>query len=128
MIKALITQHLGAAMDKELIDAATPFTGTRKSADAGVYDPETGTRTRPPDVNYEGRGIFDNYSDFEIQATQIDITDVKLTCLQAEVTSAPIVDDVIIAEGISRRVQNVGQDPAHATWVIQLRGLGNVGR
>ena len=70
--------------------------------------------------------MFGSYKAQEIQATQIETTDVKLTCLQSEVEQAPQVDDIITADSIERRVMSVSQDPAHSTWMIQLRGL-NVG-
>lgn len=125
MITALVTKYLGAAFDGPLQDAVKPFQGERVGVE-GEYDVETGT-TPSSTISYTGRGVFDSYNDYEIQSTQIDITDVKLTCLQEEVTNTPIIDDVIIAQGIRRSVINISPDPADATWVIQLRGLGNVG-
>lgn len=125
MINAIINKHLPKAFNNQLRDAVTVFSATRKGKD-GVYDPVEDEYTGSPDVNYTGRGVFGSYNDIEIQATQINTTDVKLLCLQSEVTIPPKVDDVIIADGQDRRVLAVSQDPANATWTLQLRGL-NVG-
>lgn len=125
MIKALLDKHLSKAFDNQLTDAVTPFTATRKGLQ-GEYDPITDSY-ESSDIEYSGRGVFESYKDFEVQATQIDITDVKLTCLQSEVTNTPQIDDVITADEQSRRIVNVSQDPTSSIWIIQLRGL-NVGR
>lgn len=125
MINALINKHLPKAFDNPLRDTVTSFTATRKG-EGGVYDPIEDQYVGSPDVNYTGRGIFGSFSNEEIQATQIDITDVKLTCLQIEVAQSPKVDDVITADGQDRRVLAVSQDPSRSIWILQLRGL-NVG-
>lgn len=122
MINALINKHLPKAFDNPLRDTVTSFTATRKGV-GGVYDPILDEYVGSPDVNYTGRGIFGSYSTLEIQATQIDITDVKLTCLQIEVTQSPKVDDIIKADGQDRRVLAVSQDPSQSIWILQLRGL-----
>lgn len=125
MINALVSKHIGAAFDGALKDAVTAFSATRKGA-AGVYDPVLDEYVGGADITYTGRGVFGSYKAQEIQATQIETTDVKLTCLQSEVEQTPQVDDVITANGIERRVMNVSQDPAHSVWTLQLRGI-NVG-
>lgn len=125
MINALINKHLPKAFDNPLRDTVTSFTATRKG-EGGVYDPVLDEYVGSPDVNYTGRGIFGSFNNEEIQATQIDITDVKLTCLQIEVTGSPKIDDIIVADGQDRRVMNVSQDPSRSIWILQLRGL-NVG-
>lgn len=125
MINALINKHLPKAFDNPLRDTVTSFTATRKG-EGGSYDPVEDQYVGSPDVNYAGRGIFGSFNNEEIQATQIEITDVKLTCLQIEVTQPPKVDDIIKADGQDRRVLAVSQDPSHSIWILQLRGL-NVG-
>lgn len=122
MINAIINKHLPKAFDNQLIDAITTFTGTRKGA-TGEYDPVLGEYVGGADISYTGRGVISNYNKEEIQATQIEITDVKLLCLQIESTIAPKVDDVITANNVSRRVLNVSQDATSSLWVMQLRGL-----
>lgn len=125
MINAIINKHLPKAFDTQLIDAITTFTGTRKGA-TGEYDPVLGEYVGGADISYTGRGVISSYNKEEIQATQIEITDVKLLCLQIESTIAPQVDDVIMANNVARRVLNVSQDATSSLWLLQLRGL-NVG-
>ncbi len=122
MINALITKHLGNAFDNQLRDAVYLFTATRKG-EGGVYDPIEDTYTGSPDITYSGRGTLEDYTVEEIQATQIDINDVKLSALQAEVTNKPKIDDIITIDGQDRRVMMVSPDGVQAMWVMQLRGL-----
>jgi hypothetical protein len=125
MINAIINKHLPRAFDNQLKDAVTAFTATRKGT-GGAYDPELGEYVGAADINYSGRGTFGSYSTLEMQVTQIETTDVKLTALQIEVTDTPKVDDVIVVDGQDRRVMDVSQDPTKSIWILQLRGL-NVG-
>lgn len=125
MINALITKHLGKAFDNHLSDAVYLFTATRKG-EGGMYDPVEDVYVGSVDTNYSGRGTLEDYSVEEIQATQIDINDVKLSALQAEVTNKPKIDDIITIDGQDRRVMMVSPDGVQAMWVMQLRGL-NVG-
>lgn len=122
MINAIINKHLPKAFDAQLKDAVTAFTGTRKGA-TGDYDPVLGEVVGGADINYAGRGVLSSYKKEEIQAVQVELTDVKLLCLQIESTIAPQVDDVITANNVARRVLNVSQDATSSLWVMQLRGL-----
>ena len=125
MIKNLVTSSLAKAFDGALKDTVSPFLASRKGSQ-GYYDPEIGDYVDGTDTTYTGRGIFSAFNDFEIQASQVDINDIKLICLQAEVTLKPQVDDIIVQDGKERNVLSVKEDPASATWIVQLRGL-NVG-
>lgn len=125
MINALITKHLGKAFDNQLRDAVYLFTGARKG-EGGMYDPILDEYIGSVDTNYSGRGTLEDYTVEEIQATQIDINDVKLSALQAEVTNKPKIDDIITIDGQDRRVMMVSPDGVQAMWIMQLRGL-NVG-
>lgn len=121
MINALINKHIAEAFDNQLGDAVSSFMGYRKGV-VGGYDAVSDTYTQSTEVNYTGRGVFDSYNQEEIQSSQIDITDVKLWCLQAEVDALPAVDDEITrASGWVGRVISIEQDPVSAGWTIQLR-------
>lgn len=109
-----LTADLAEAFDTDLADAVTEFEAVHHGQ--GGYDPVTGTVT-PGDVPYGGRGVIGGYRNDEIDGSQILATDKKLTALQAEVTRSPEVGDTIAG----MRVQRVGQDPARATWRVQLR-------
>ena len=132
MINAIATKAISQAFDKSLKDAVLPFTGSRKGfgGDGGVYDPirdeyvsgdgSTG------DITYTGRGVFGKFSDSELLSNGINITDTKLTCLVAEVSEVPQVDDIITFNKLgekSLRVLNVSADPTNTAYSIQLRGI-----
>jgi len=122
-----IQSELAEAFDDPdgLADAVKPVLGVRKVA--GEYDPDTGTA---PEVvtNYAGRGILGSYLSKEIDGSLIQTTDAKLTILQSELFIAvdgmptatiaePKIGDIING----KRALNVSQDPAGATWTVQLR-------
>ena len=112
---------LAEAFNTDLSDAVTAFTGTRTVAsetDDGFDDwmlppgePSASTLT------YTGRGVFSDYSKYELDSDIIDVTDVKLICLANEITAEPIADDKINGY----RVVMVNRDPALASYEIQLR-------
>lgn len=108
-----------------LADAVKPVEGSRKSTP--VYDPSTGTTTGGT-ATYTGRGVFGSYLAKEIDGSLIQTTDEKLLILQNELfistaglptatPAEPKIGDTIA----SKRVLNVSQDPAGATWTVQLR-------
>ncbi|MBY6029981.1 glutamate 5-kinase [Halomonas denitrificans] len=114
---------IAEAFDEDLADAVTTFTGSRTVV-SGEFDPVEGTYPETT-VTYSGRGVFGGYSIREVDDQHIQRTDVKLSgvlqnelIMDADQTPAtPRVDDTI--DGML--VINVGQDPAEATWTIQLR-------
>lgn len=120
-LRAELQSDLAEALDDDLADAVTAFTGTRTVAD----DTDTGIDDwlKPPDapssstLTYSGRGVFTDYSTYELNSDIINVTDVKLICLANEITNEPIADDKI--NGYS--VVMVNKDPANATFEIQLR-------
>ena len=132
MINAIATKAISQAFDKSLKDAVLPFTGSRKGfgGDGGVYNPETdqyeNAEGTTGDITYTGRGVFGAFGDSELLNNGIDITDTKLTCLVAEVSEVPQVDDMISVNKLgekSLRVLNVSVDPAQVAYTVQLRGM-----
>lgn len=132
MINAIATKAISQAFNKSLKDSVLPFTGSRKGfgGDGGVYDPISDTYTNPTgstgDISYTGRGFFGKFSDSELLSNGINITDTKLTCLVAEVSEIPKVDDMISVNKLgekSLRVLNVSVDPAQVAYTVQLRGI-----
>ena len=113
-MKQEITQEIKQAFDTDLADAVTDFTATRQSDDDWVIN-DNGTPTEA----YTGRGVFGSYGAYETDGQAIGIHDVKLICLQSEVTDTPMIDDVI--NGM--RVLSIKKDPANVSHTIQLRGL-----
>ena len=132
MINAIATKAISQAFNKSLKDAVLPFTGSRKGfgGDGGVYNPETdqyeNANGTTGDITYQGRGVFGKFSDSELLNNGINITDTKLTCLVAEVSEIPKVDDIITFNKLgekSLRVLNVSADPTNTAYSIQLRGI-----
>lgn len=122
-----IQAELAEAFDDPdgLADAVKPVLGVRKVQ--GEYNPGNGTT---PEVitNYAGRGVFGSYVSKEIDGSLIQTTDEKLTVLQnelfvtlqgipTEAVAVPRIGDIIGG----KRALNVSQDPAGATWIVQLR-------
>ena len=131
-INAIATKAISQAFDKSLKDAVLPFTGSRKGfgGDGGVYDPirdeYVSADGTTGDISYTGRGVFGAFSDSELLSNGINITDTKLTCLVAEVSEIPKVDDMISFNKLgekSLRVMNVSADPTNTAYSIQLRGI-----
>tara|TARA_B100000700_G_scaffold189815_1_gene209178 strand:- start:44674 stop:45027 length:354 start_codon:yes stop_codon:yes gene_type:complete len=112
-IQDKINAKVPKAFDGKLGDAVRPFAGMREIA--GEYDPATGTSTTV--VAYSGRGVFGSFRQEEVDSQHLLATDVKLTCLQNEVTDTPAVDDEISGYAVI----NVRQDPAASIWIVQLR-------
>lgn len=132
MINAIATKAISQAFNKSLKDAVLPFTGSRKGfgGDGGVYDPirdeYVNAEGTTGDISYTGRGVFGKFSDSELLSNGINITDTKLTCLVAEVSEVPRVDDMISVNKLgekSLRVMNVSVDPAQVAYTVQLRGV-----
>lgn len=108
-----------------LADAVKPVAGSRK--EAVIYDPGTG-KTISTVTTYIGRGVFGSYLSKEVDGSMIQTTDEKLLILQNELfvsiaglvtatAAEPKIGDLIGG----KRALNVSQDPAGATWTVQLR-------
>ena len=126
MINNILNRELPKAYDKYLADAVHPFTGHRKG-EKGEYDPVTDTYVEAPAVVYGGRGVIGEWEEAELQATEIDITDVKFSCLQIECSDEPMIGDLITLRGKKHRIFSVQPSPTDLKWVMGLRGL-NVGQ
>lgn len=133
-----IQTDVAAAYDTDLADAVNAFTGRRETV-SGEYDPITGSYPTIV-INYAGRGVFGGYTVQELagssrvgtgetQGQHILRTDIKLDgVLQNELINdvtglpeTPKVDDKVTRDGVTYSVVNVAQDPAGATYTLQLR-------
>jgi hypothetical protein len=120
-----LQRDLGEAFDTDLADAVKPVVGVRTVQ--GEYDPDSPTPGETV-TNYSGRGVFGKYLSTEVDGALIQTTDEKLTILQnelfitlldepTETLAVPEIGDIISG----KRAMNVSQDPAGATWKVQLR-------
>ena len=122
MINAILNKVLPEVFNKELADAVHQFTGKRVNVES-IFDPVKDEYVTGSDLFYSGRGTIRDYNDFEIQATQIDITDLRLSVLQIEVTAEPRIGDIIHIQDQDRRGMRVSPSSTNLKWVLQLRGL-----
>jgi len=132
-----IQADIAEAFSSDLSDAVGAFRLTREIA--GEYDPVTGGTETVPEHFY-GRGVFGSFSSDEVDGQHIVQTDIKLTCLQNEITNEagdiglPEVGLLLVNEsGVNNwfryffetyddyRVTQVWQDPAKASWTLALR-------
>lgn len=120
--------ELAEAFDDQdgLADAVKPVVGSRTVK--GGYDPETGGTVPASTIHYAGRGVFGSYLTKEIDGTRIQTEDVKLLVLQNELVlavdgspSETLTTPKIGDQVSGYRALNVSEDPAQATWTIQLR-------
>ena len=127
-----IWTDVAAAFDEDLSDAVQAFTFTRVTN--GEIDPITGQTTGGSSVAVSGRGVLGSYKQSELggtsespQGQHVLRTDTKLIALQSEVVDdagvmvKPEEGDRIVYAGGSPEVIYVAQDPASATWTLQLR-------
>ncbi|MNN45319.1 hypothetical protein D3C81_1596460 [compost metagenome] len=109
-----------------LADTVKPVAGSRTVK--GGYDPTIGGTVPASTTYYVGRGVFGSYLAKEIDGSRIQTEDVKLLVLQnelfeeqggqvSETPAAPKIGDQVSGY----RALNVSEDPAKATWTIQLR-------
>jgi len=123
-----IQDELAEAFDDPdgLADTVKPVAGSRTVK--GGYDPEIGGTVPVSTIHYAGRAVFGSYLAKEIDGTRIQTEDVKLLVLQSElfeelngvvteIPAAPKIGDQLSGY----RILNVSEDPAQATWTVQLR-------
>lgn len=120
-LRAGLQSDLAEAFNDDLADAMTAIVGTRTVA-SDVDDGEDDWMNPPSApttsiLTYTGRGVFTDYSTYELNSDIINVTDVKLICLTNEITAEPIADDKINGYSVVR----VSKDPASVTYEIQLR-------
>ncbi|MBA1195211.1 hypothetical protein G7007_20525 [Pseudomonas entomophila] len=109
-----------------LADAVRPVAGSRVIK--GGYDPDLGGTLPASTLRYSGRGVFGSYLAKEIDGSRIQTEDVKLLVLQNELIEQRdgLTSDVLVTPKIGDlvsgfRALDVSEDPARATWTIQLR-------
>lgn len=109
-----------------LADAVRPVAGSRVIK--GGYDPDLGGTLPASTLRYSGRGVFGSYLAKEIDGSRIQTEDVKLLVLQNELLEQldGLASDVLVTPKIGDlisgfRTLDVSEDPARATWTLQLR-------
>ncbi|AZQ92299.1 glutamate 5-kinase [Moraxella catarrhalis] len=116
-MKQEITADIANAFDTDLKDTVKDFTAKRiilSDDDWAVNDTQVLST-----INYSGRGVFTSFSAHEIDNQTIMQSDVKLICLQDELTEIPQIDDEIN----EMKIISISHDPAEVSFTIQLRGF-----
>jgi len=89
-----------------------------------TYDSSTGDGAISTTDYTISKAIFTKYETFEVDKVVVLASDVKLIIQQSELTITPsLATDTVIRNSISYNILRVGQDPAAATFTIQLRAV-----
>lgn len=115
-LNAEISTEIAQAFNTDLADTVKDFTAKRvilSDDDWAVNAQVLST------INYSGRGVFTGFYAHEIDNKTIMQSDVKLICLQDELTEIPQIDDEIN----EMKIISISHDPAEVSFTIQLRGF-----
>jgi len=102
----------------DVVEDATYLASTASS----TYDPTTGLSVRS-ETSYGLPGVFLDYRKQEIDGAQIKPHDQHCLFQQASLAVKPTLQDRILrSDGKYWEIISVSEDPAHATWDVQIRG------
>lgn len=87
-----------------------------------VFDPETG-KVSFTETNTPITGISLNYQEFIGSDKAGEKTDLAFVYLASKSTVVPDTQDIITISGKSYTIMTCEQDPARATWSLQLRAV-----
>jgi hypothetical protein len=91
-----------------------------QSADPS-YAPATGTVTRP-ETSYTVQGVLYGYRREDIDGVLIRPFDQQFLLNQSELPVTPkVTERLVLDDGTSWEILRVEQDPAQATWTLQIR-------
>ena len=78
----------------------------------------------PTYSDHSGQGILGDYDDFQIQGTNVERGDRRVTIIARSLSplTTPSPGDRVEIEGTSYNVVAVKRDPAAATFTCQVRG------
>lgn len=81
--------------------------------------------TRATSTDYKASGIVSRYDESEIDGTLILRTDRKVLLLAGTIDGyvVPEPGDRVTIQGATYTVEDVGSDPANATYTLQARGV-----
>lgn len=131
-LKADLQTEIGAAFVGDLADAVKTFDFTSVDNEPS-YDPDSGVGASNT-VLSNLTGAFVDYTVKELislntsltEQEKVRSTDVKLIALQNVLTTEPKKgDSVLVSGGKVYRVLSWKQDPAEATYEVQLRTMAD---
>lgn len=97
-----------------------PTAATYERHALGDYDPAIGERARITSV-YAVDAIIYGYKAIEIDGEAVKPNDQRAIIRQAQLPVQPETTDTLIIHGLEWGIVGISQDPAGATWEIQLR-------
>lgn len=97
-----------------------PKTLTYHSITIGAYNPATGT-TSTTTATHSVQYIRQDYSAIEIDGEVVKPYDKRVILRQSTLPVTPKLTDTVVIDAVTWNVVNFEQDPAGATWVLQLR-------
>lgn len=117
VIQQAVTTAFGAMGD--MVGAIT----VNCYSDNPTYDAATGAITSSATAYSITKALWTKYKAHEVNNSTIMPYDSKLLILQSELTvmPKPKVDTVIDADSNTWDIIHVGQDPASAIWILQVR-------
>lgn len=93
-----------------------------RAQSGGTYDPATGDVTGGSTLTWNGRGVFVNYKDEEINGTSITTDDRKLLLQAVDLTRAPQTGDLIDGVGQVIEARTLQSGSTVVAYVCQVRG------
>lgn len=97
-----------------------PIAVTYNSITIGAYNPATGT-TSTTTASHPVEAIRDDYKAYEIDGEAIKPFDKRILIRQSKLPVTPKLTDTVVIDAVTWNVVNFEQDPAGATWILQLR-------
>jgi hypothetical protein len=89
-----------------------------------TYDSSTGINATSTSDSAISKAVFTRFESFEVDKVVVLASDVKLIFQQSEISVTPsLATDTLIRNSISYNILRVGQDPAAATYTLQLRAV-----
>lgn len=85
-----------------------------------TYNATTGAITYSS-TSYSFNSIIVKYERNEIDGTNVLTTDSKMIFPQTRVSVTPKTTDTITISSVTWEIKSIDQDPASATWTIQIR-------
>ena len=97
-----------------------PVGATYERHALGDYDPAIGQQPQVTSV-YAVDAILYGYNAFEVDDAAIKPNDQRALIRQGQLPVQPETTDTLIIGGIEWGIVGISQDPAGATWELQLR-------
>lgn len=86
----------------------------------GVFNPATG-QTAITTADQSVFAVLSGFSNAEIDGEQVRRDDLRARVVQADLKTPPDRDAKVLIGSATYQVVRVAEDPARATWAIQLR-------